>query len=139
MGFKESDEAMGAGLFFGLSQDKESATIIFLQEPIPRDSEFRGQARTQYCFPIFGPEGPQVWTTGAGTYIDIRDNWEAYRKGAVRVTRHGKANDKRTRYAIDAVARPKRLAAALAEADAEELAGLLVRVASFDADDDIPI
>ena len=100
MPFKECDEALSAGLFVVMADDGETAEGVFVGEPIAREGEFRGKARTQFLFPIVTEDGLQVWTVGSRIYRQLRDGWKKYNKHQVRIVRHGKKNDPYTKYEL---------------------------------------
>ena len=133
MTFKESDESMAGGLFLQLEDDGDSVTVIFVGEPIPRESEFKGKSRKQFCFPVVSEAGLGVWTVGVKRYKQLRDSWKSATKAAVLITRKGKAGDTQTTYefgprAIPAALRKER--AAIEESDIADMLEMLKGVSS---------
>lgn len=104
MPFKQCDEALSAGLFVVMADDGETAEGVFVAEPIAREGEFRGKARTQFLFPLVTEDGLQVWTVGSRIYRQLRDGWKNYYKKQVRIVRQGKKNDPHTKYKLEAKA-----------------------------------
>ena len=100
MTFEQSDSQLGGGLYFKLEDHGDSETVMFVGEPMPKATQFKGKKRTVFVFPIVTLDGLQVWTAGAKVYKHIRDNWGDFNGSAVKVTRNGKTGDKNTTYSF---------------------------------------
>lgn len=139
MAFKDSDKAMGAGVFFRLVDDGDSGVVAFVGEPVPRRGEFRGTPRTQFVFPVVTKDGLQVITVGTRMYVEIRDNWKAYSKAACRIRRVGHKNDQDTKYPIKPCAVPAALKAKIkVVTDADKKQIIASALGGAGGGDDIP-
>ena len=98
MGFKNTNEQFGPGLFFKLENDGDSQTIMFLAEPEPKLSQFEGQEVVQAIFPVWHEERVKVWTTSQRTSRQIEKDWENLLNRPVKVTRHGEKGSSATYY-----------------------------------------
>lgn len=101
MAFEDCDGAMDKRYFLQLKEDKDSADVVFLQEPRPRETRgFTKGSRTVACFPIATVDGVGVWTRGYEDKNRLKAMWSDLQDKQVRVVRHGKPGDKKTTYEI---------------------------------------
>ena len=111
MAWKDTLQVVGTGVFAQFKDDNESHTIVFLSEPIPRESTYQNRKKHQAAFPVLCDGELKVWTVGQRNMLHIRDNWNKYLKRAVKVTRHGVPNSQSTTYDFKPVTTSKALQA----------------------------
>lgn len=121
MGFKNTREEMGTGLYVRLEDDGDSIVVIFLDEPEPRHGTYRGKPRIQAIFPVCTVDGIKILTTGAKRCKVIEDRWSELYLSAVKITRHGVRDSKDTTYTMQVVKPSKALEKARADIESDEL------------------
>lgn len=99
MSFEQCDSVMDKFFFLQLKNDKDSADVVFLEEPRPRETRgFRNGTRTVACFPVATTEGLKVLTRGYQDKNRLKEAWEDLQGKVVRITRHGQPGDPNTTY-----------------------------------------
>ena len=134
MAFNECDEVMAGNTFFALENDGDTATVVFVGEPIPREEEYRGKPRHRAYFPIVTKDGLRAWGLGGKLYRRLRDSWGDYLKKCHLITRMGEKGDTGTTYGFKAVAVPKGVKPHLAEATPKFVKAFLAEVQTFGED-----
>ena len=131
MAFKDCDDHVSGAMFVSLSNDKDKEVMTFVGEPIPRQEKYMGKPRYRFYFPVVTYSGLQVWGVGSRDYVQIRDNWQAFRNKTYLVTRKGKSGDPKTTYSKVATKQTKALAAAVKAVKPADVQALLQQVAEF--------
>ena len=142
MAFKECDEVMAGTTFVSLANDGDTAHLLFVGEPIPREEEFRGRTRHRAYFPVVTKDGLQVWGVGSKLYRRLRDAWRDYHKVCYKVTRVGESGSTATTYGLKKVVMPPVVKAKAKEVTPKVVKAFMVEVQAFgegDEADDIPI
>lgn len=143
MAFKDCDEVMASTTFFSLANDGDTAHLLFVGEPIPREEEYRGKPRHRAYFPVVTKDGLKVWGLGSKLYRRLRDAWVDYFNVCYLVTRMGESGSTATTYGLKQVATPKAVKAKAKEVTPKAIKAFLAEVQAFgegeeDADN-IPI
>jgi hypothetical protein len=89
-----------------LQNDGDHIDMVFLCEPCPRRSEFRGQPRTEYVFVVWADGRLQQFCATARTLLRIRERWGDLARRRTRITRHGARGDTSTVYDIKPMEHP---------------------------------
>lgn len=134
MGFGECDEVMAGNTFFALENDGDTATVVFVGEPIPREEEYMGKPRHRAYFPIVTKDGLRAWGLGGKLYRRLRDAWGDYFKKCHLITRMGAKGSTETTYGFKAVAVPKGVKAQMPEATPKLVKAFLAEVQTFGED-----
>lgn len=99
MSFEQCNDKMDKFFFLQLKNDKDSADVVFLEEPRPRETPGYGSGtRFVACFPLATPEGLKVFTRGYEDKNRLFEMWDDIQGKIVRITRHGKPGDPKTAY-----------------------------------------
>ena len=89
-----------------LQNDGDHIDLVFLVEPCPRRSKFRGQPRTEYVFIVWADGRLQQFCATARTLLRIRERWGDLARRRTRITRHGARGDTSTVYDIEPLEHP---------------------------------
>ena len=92
--------------FVSLPNDGDHIDLVFLIEPCPRKSEFRGQPRTEFVFVVWADGRLQQFCATARTLLRIRERWGDLASRRTRITRHGARGDTSTVYDIEPLEHP---------------------------------
>ena len=92
--------------FVSLQNDGDHIDMVFLIEPCPRKSEFRGQPRTEFVFIVWADGRLQQFCTTARTLLRIRERWGDLARRRTRITRHGARGATSTVYDIEPLEHP---------------------------------
>lgn len=101
MSFKGCDEVLPPQMFLSMVDDGDTAVVVFVGEPVPREETFKKATRYRYYFPVVSKEGLQAWGVGSKTYRILRDDWPTYLRKPFRITRHGAAGSTDTKYELE--------------------------------------
>lgn len=142
MGFADCNKVLPPTTFVSLPNDGDSLDLVFVGEPIPREEQYRGQARHRYYFPVVSKDGLQVWGIGSKLYRKLRDDWTAYYRKFFKVIRRGASGSQATVYEFVSIKPPASLTKAIPKHTDKDIKKFLAAVQTFgetgDGDDNIP-
>jgi len=98
MGFNDCDSQAKSVRYITLKDDGDGIDLLIVDEPMPRTSDFRGQKRKEFLFPVIDESGLALWSVGVTMYRYLRDNWDKICRRPFRLVRVGKAGDTATVY-----------------------------------------
>jgi len=131
MPFKDCDEVMAGTTFFALENDGDTATVIFVGEPIPREEEFHGKPRHRAYFPIVTKDGLRAWGLGGKLYRRLRDAWDDYLNRCHLITRMGAKGSTETTYGFKKATPTALLKKYIADTSAKDIKEFLAEVQAF--------
>lgn len=138
MSFKGCRDAFPASIFLNLAEDNATATVVFIDEPEPREGTYMGKDRVQALFPVLDKDGLHVWPVGKTLCDEIEARWDDLFGTVVQIVRHGAKNDTNTKYVVKAVRGPKSLLDAAKALKRKEKLELWERVAGAGSDGSTP-
>lgn len=100
MTFKDCKRVAGVS-FLSLKSDKATAEVVFLSEPVARETEYKGQSKKQFVFPVWHEGEVKYWSVSRYTMQTIEADWSNVVAALCLITRHGKKGSTETTYAIE--------------------------------------